>query len=303
MAFDPQQILNSRSALQLASLLGRVMPPRPGHQIADFVADRIAARPDWTVTEAVRINQWIVSGGSLEREALQHAVRETLRCSARSLFDLYHYGHDLRACRRLIVLDSSAQELTRRQEYGPRGLMLAGLHISNFDLALQFMCRVGLKALVLTLPDPQGRFRLQYEMRKKTGMNLVPSSLGALRQAVKLLQAGGVVLTGIDRPVPEAGRRPCFFGHPAPLPTHYIQLALKARVPVMIIMTALQPDGTYRVRTSDPIDMQPHPDPETEILQNTGRVLQVVEGFIQKIPQQWTVPLPVWPEFLKKSSQ
>jgi KDO2-lipid IV(A) lauroyltransferase len=129
-------------------------------------------------------------------------------------------------------------------------------------------------------------------------MNILPASRDALRQAVRHLEWGGMVLTGIDRPVSDPRLRPAFFGQPAPLPTHHVFLAMKARVPVVIMALIRQPDGRYNLMSSDLMEMDPHPNHETAILKNAEKVLQRTEGFISLAPQQWNVPFPVWPDML-----
>lgn len=141
---------------------------------------------------------------------------------------------------------------------------------------------------------------MEYELRKKTGMNLVPASVSALRRAVRYLEEGGMVLTGFDRPVPDAKYRPRFFGHAAPLPIHSVYLASKARVPVVIMAAIQQTDGRYQVMNSEPIEMEYDPDHMRENLRNAEKVLRRAEDFIRLAPQQWNMPLPVWPEMLEK---
>jgi lauroyl/myristoyl acyltransferase len=109
-----------------------------------------------------------------------------------------------------------------------------------------------------------------------------------------------MVLTGIDRPMDKPQIRPRFFSRPAALPIHHIFLASKACVPVVITAIYLQPDGKYHVFASDPIEMEPYPDATERTLQNAEKVLAIVETFIQKSPQQWSVPLPVWPEVMSE---
>jgi lauroyl/myristoyl acyltransferase len=298
MHVNLQRLNDSRFVLSLVSALGRGLPLRLGHAFADLVAARIASRQDSEMIRAVRANQWVVRGEAMDKGALDKAVLETLRSSARSLFDLYHYRQNPEATGHLVVLDPASRALIRRPEFDERGLMLVGLHLSRFDLVLQWMVRQGMKPLVLTIPDPQGARRLEYEARKNGGMNLVPASFAALRRALGHLQQGGVVMTGIDRPIPAPRVRPRFFGRPAALPIHHISLAVKARVPVMIMLTTLQPDGKYHVQTSDLIEMDPHGDRTTEEVQNAEKVLGVAERFIRQAPQQWSISLPVWPEAL-----
>lgn len=298
MPFDIQRITNSSIGINLATILGRSLPPRLGYRIADRAAEWITGQRDSQMVRAIRLNQWVARGEMVDSAALDQAVLHTVRHSARSIYDLYHYIHDPEAARHLIVLNSTVQQLIRRPEFDERGLVIVGLHLSNFDLVLRGLWVQGMKPIVLTIPNPQGSRRKEFEMRKRTGINLVPVSMSAFRQALRYLQQGGIVLTGIDRPTPQPKASPYFFGRPAALPMHHIFLALKARVPVMIIVANHQADGKYHVLTSDLIEMDPDPDRERETLQNAEKVLRLAEEFIRQAPEQWSVPLPVWPEIM-----
>ncbi|MGE5374889.1 MAG: hypothetical protein ACM3XO_07500 [Bacteroidota bacterium] len=178
--------------------------------------------------------------------------------------------------------------------------LIFGQRLSSFDSVVLAMIRQGIQPLVLTIPDPQGGRRVEYEMRKRKGMNILPASLGAMRQAGRHLQRGGMVLTGIDRPVSAPRLQPIFFGWPAPLPTHHIYLALKNRVPVVLMAVIRQKDGRYNLLSSDLMELDPYPDHEAAILNNAEKVLQQAEGFIRLAPQQWNVPLPVWPDLVEQ---
>lgn len=294
MKLDLQQVINSSLSLRLVSSFARSLPPRLGHRIASGFADQIAQQRNSRLIRAIRANQWVASGETLQGEALDEVVRATLRYSAHSLFDLYHYSQDFEATRQLLVFDSSFDALAGRSEFEDRGLMIAGLHLSNFDLVLQWLSKERLSPLVITIPNPQGGRYIEYEMRKRAGMNLLPASVGALRQALKHLQRGGMVLTGIDRPIETPDVCPRFFGHPSALPVHHVFLALKARVPIVITATYLQPDGKYHVFASEPIEMDTCA--EEPIVQNAEKVLAVAEDYIRRSASQWSVPLPVWPE-------
>ena len=227
MAFDLQQVINSSLSLRLVSLLAQCLPPRVGHKIAYSLAEQIAHQRNSKVVQAMRANQWVVNDEALEGDTLDKLVRATLRHSARSLFDLYHYSHDFEATRRLIVFDASFDGLARRTEFADRGLMIAGLHLSSFDLILQWLARDGLRPLVLTIPDPTGGRRMEYEIRKRTGMNLVPASVGALRKALAEAAAEGRHGADRDRPPDrEAGSNASFLWptcrttHPPHLSSH-----------------------------------------------------------------------------------
>jgi phosphatidylinositol dimannoside acyltransferase len=298
MTVDLQQVINSSLSLRLVSSFARSLPPHWGYRIAYGLAEQIARQRNSRLIRAVRANQWVARGENLQGKVLDDVVRETLRYAAHFLFDLYHYSHDFEATRKLIVFDSSFDAMARRSQFEARGLMIAGLHLSNFDLVLQWLAKDGSKPLVISIPNPQGGRYIEYEVRKQTGINLLPASVGALRRAFKHLQRGGMVLTGIDRPVEKPEVWPRFFGRPAAVPIYHIFLASKARVPVVITATTLQPDGKYHVFASDPIEMDSCADAAEGIVRNAEKVLAVAEGFIRRSPGQWSVPLPVWHQSL-----
>ena len=105
MTIDLQRVLNSSLSLRMVSLLAQSLPPRLGYRIAYRLADHVARRRDSDLVRAVRANQWVAGGETASGEALDRAVRETLRYSARSLFDLYHYIHDFEAMLRRVLAE------------------------------------------------------------------------------------------------------------------------------------------------------------------------------------------------------
>lgn len=295
------RIFDSAFSIRLAMSIGRTFPLSLGHRIADLAAFYISKRKDLPLVKAVRANQWIVRGEINDQIALDIAVYKTIQHASHTIFDLYHYLEDPEATSQVIVLDDTARQLLGRPEFDTRGLMLAGIHTSNFDLCLRWLSLQGLKMPVLTIPNPQGGRHVEFEMRKNHGMNLLPASVTATRQALKHLEKGGVVITGIDRPIPKPKACPRFFRHPASLPMHHIFLAVKARVPIRIIAVTLQADRKYHFHISDPIEMDQHPDHDACILQNAEKVLAHAEGLIRIAPEQWSMSLPVWPEVMDKT--
>ena len=298
MAIDLQRITNSRLGVKLISLIGQTVPPSIGYQVADIVAMWIATRRHSPLVRGIRLNQWVIRGAGPDNITLNRAVQDTLKNIARALYSLYHFIHNPEAFHDRVVLNPVARDFLERPKFSDRGLMVVGVHMSNFDYILQSMCMQGMKPFALTIPNPQGGNRLEYEMRKRTGLNVVPASMSAIRQAVKHLELGGMVLTGIDRPVSDAKLHPVFFGQVSALPTHHIHLSMKAGVPVVIVAARLGTDGRYHVTTSEPIEMESGSDYGKTILWNAERVLKEAEVFISQAPEQWSMPHPVWPHLM-----
>jgi KDO2-lipid IV(A) lauroyltransferase len=266
--------------------------------LARFVADRIAGRKNWNLVSAARANQWVVSGGKLQGHQLDYRVREMFRHTAAAIYELNHYVHDPEMVSSLVQFDAASRQIVERRQDKNVGMVLVGVHLGNFDFALRAAAMQGLRALVLTLPDLDGGYQLQYDMRKELGMEILPASVSSFRQAVEHLRAGGIVVTGIDRPITDAKYRPLFFGRPASLPVQHISLALKARVPVVVAATMMQSDRSYQFWLSEPIEMEPHLDRSAAIVSNAEKVLLAAETYIRQAPQQWSMFFPVWPDVI-----
>lgn len=290
------RFVNSRMGLRMAIALARMTPPWFGYRLAKLVAGVIAARRRSSLVRAVRANQWVASGEKATSRELDRATRGVINHSARAIYELYHHVQDLEHADHLFTFDPSFKTIVDRPHFGTRGLVVAGLHMRGFDLAFQWLCLKWVNPLSLTLPDPQGGRRMEFELRQKTTQNLVPGSVRGLLQAIRYLERGGLVVTGIDRPV--TGVQPLlrFFSHPAPLPSHHVFLALKAKVPVVLAASRLLKSGGYQLYASPPIEMDSHPDRLTELQLNGEKVLKEAEKMISQDPQQWLVPLPVWPD-------
>ena len=232
-----QRILNSRGAGVWALRISRLLSPAVGLPFSRLVAGQIAARRHLPLVRAIRLNRWVVSGCTLSPAELDVAVRAVMCNIARSYYTLFHLIHDPAALQRQVAFSPEIEALIARSQQKKHGVVVAGVHLSNFDLVLQAASWHGLRGLALTLPDSleiREAVEWQHIFRRQSGIELLPASLPNFRQAIRRLQAGETVLTGIDRPVSLAKHYPHFFGHPAHVPVHYIQLAEAARAPLMV---------------------------------------------------------------------
>jgi|YelNatPaOPRAMG01_1025707.scaffolds.fasta_scaffold00529_22 lauroyl/myristoyl acyltransferase len=294
-----QSVINSRLGVGIAFGLGRSLPPDLGYPVARALARLVAARRNARQVRAARANQWVVSGEKASREELDRRTLEVFQHSGYCIYEFYHYMYNPNAVLEKMELTPRAWAIVRQSAAGKRGAVLVGPHISNFDLGLRALALSGLRAQVLSLPQPSGGYRWQNSMRAAYGLDITPMSISALGQATRRLSEGGTVLTGVDRPVASQKYRVTFFGRKAALPVAYVQMALKTHSPVYVVWAHLREDRMYLIDASEPIEMQPMKDRQEEIVQNAEVVLQVVEKCIRLTPQQWLMFYPVWPETLE----
>jgi lauroyl/myristoyl acyltransferase len=289
-------LLDSRRVGELGLYIGQVLPLSLGYCLSDSIAAVLAVRRSSAMVRAVRANQWRVRGEKISGKELDRAVRETLRNVVRSFYLLFHYLDDDTALRNFIVMDAELQALADACKSHNCGILVLGIHMSYFDLALHGLVRNGLHPLALTLPQGTEAIEWQHELRRRSGLEILPASIHNLRLVIKRLEAGGMVTTGVDRPMCEPKVTPLFFGKPANVPVHYIQLALKANVPVRLLAPIMRPDGRIQVLSSGDIEMQHCSDRQEELVFNARRVLEFAESVIVRYPQQWGMTWPVWPD-------
>jgi len=296
MTINYQRIINSRLGVGFTLTFARLLPPKVGYRFANFIADRISSRPHLNLIQSARINQWVVNGEDLTKEQLDKAVSETMRHTARCLYDTYHYFKDEEAISRLVVLSSSARERLTEVTDSKEGAIIVGLHLSNFDFVGQAVSGTELEALALAFPQPTGGYRWQNEIRRNSGMQIVPTSLDSMRKARKVLKDGGIVLTAIDRPLAESNYPIRFFGRKAFLPLHHIALALKTGAPIHVVAVIMNSDGKYEVVYSDPVTMEYGGDRTGDMIRNGEMVMSIAEEYIRLAPNQWSMYYPVWPK-------
>lgn len=295
-----QQLTNSRFAIGLALGAGRLLPPRLGYSLARQAAKFVASRRKEPLVRAVRANQWVISQERLSAGQLDQVVGETIGHAARCLYDLYHNLNNHESMTRLMKFSPATERLIEQTRIGGEAMVIVGVHMSNFDFVMRAAALQGLNVLGIAVAESsehQG-YEWQNELRRSIGLNIMPASVAAVRAAIARLQAGGAVLTGLDRPLPQSKYHPRFFGRPAPLSVVHIHLALKVNAPVVVVGAIMQDDQSYVVETSEPILMERHSDRRKETLQNAERVLAVAEKFICRAPHQWSMFYPVWPEAL-----
>jgi lauroyl/myristoyl acyltransferase len=291
-----QRFLDSGSAIRLALWLGRVTPKTVGHALADAATGVIARQHDSPLVRTVRENLRVVLGADTPDELLECTVRQVFHHNGRVLFDLYRaLGRGPEALAGAVEVSPKVEETFAELRRQGRGLMVAGGHLSNFDLALLSLGTLGYRAVALAFASPTAGYDVQNEIRKATGQEFLPIDVSVLRKAVTILRSGGIIMTGVDRPVPSGGEWLSFFGQPAYLPVGHVRLALQTDVPIAVLSCEYRPqDDTYFVHVARVLEMERIGSRDQNVTHNAQRVIQIIERLIRAHPDQWMMFYPVW---------
>lgn len=290
-----ESLSRSRTGMRLALAVARTLPSRAGHDLVASVAGRIAADTTSATTRAARVNQYVVSGGTLTGPALDAAVRANITSMARFLYDLYHVVR--RPMERELVIRDDAWHAFIERERSEGPFVYTGVHLGDFDLVGRQLGFDGWRMQILSVPDPNAGYEWQNELRAEAGFDVTPVTIDSLKHAARGLAEGRSVLTGHDRPLFEPDKvQPRFFGHPAPLPLLHVRLAMRAKVPVIALCAPREEDERYRLLASDPIEMVSEKDDPDALRVNAERCLAAIEPWITARPEQWAMPHVVWPD-------
>lgn len=298
-----QSFINSRWGIGLALAIGKLIPAKMGYKLADWIGGQLANRKNSAMVRAIRANLWVVTGQKLSAAELDDLVLENLQFTARALYDFYHHIDDHQSTLQRVQLSPKLRGFLDTRLGGAEGTLMLAPHLSNFDLAGRAISLNGYDVQALSYPQPEGGYQWQNRLRRNAGINITPMSVENLRLAKQRLKAGGGVITGLERPLPETNYHPEFFGLPAPVPVSYVRLALQTNSAIFIVACVGTPTTNYRLECSDLIYMQAEDDPQREIEENASRVLKAAEPFIREHPEQWAMAYPVWPFALERMPQ
>lgn len=293
-----QKLLNNPNSVEWVFRISRWLSPAMGRWAASWISKWIASKSDLQIVKAIRCNQWVAEGENVSAEFLDQQVVKVLNTAGISFYNLFHNFESPEKLQSLVVFTPEIEEVIQRSREKRYGLVVAGIHISNFDLVAQAAALHGLKGFALSVPEPDNAIQWQHDLRRRSGLDILDANLTNLRLAIKRLQTGETVVTGIDRPVPNPKLKPLFFGRPAHLAVHHVQLALHAKIPVVVMGAIMKDDGRYHILTSSEIQMRPYTDRSTELIANAERILEISEEIIRSALDQWVVFQPIWPETL-----
>jgi KDO2-lipid IV(A) lauroyltransferase len=285
----------------IAVRLSQRFPPSVGYPAGKFIATVLANRFYSPLVKAVRLNQWIAHDRKMTRRELNQAVYQVFAHQAHSLYNFYRNLDNPDKIQEMVKIHPSMQQvMDSSNQPGGKGTMLLIPHMSGFDLGGLLLARMGFKYLTLSYPNPPRGYEWQNKLRNDRGEEVVPLSFQSTQAARERLQAGGTVLTGVDRPYPGAGYFPTFFGEKTEMPVAYIKLAMKAKARVFVIGFLTTPAMTYEIEASEEIDLGSNADPRQELEENASRVLGACEGFIRRNPASWAMFYPVWPQLVSE---
>jgi lauroyl/myristoyl acyltransferase len=114
--------------------------------------------------------------------------------------------------------------------------------------------------------------------------------------AIDRLRGGGLVMTGVDWPIPDNEELTEFFGRGAHLPVGLARLALMTDAMVLVGACHHDAERGYVLDVSGPIEMARTGDRKADIVESMRRLVYVIQEYVSEYPEQWMMFHRVWPD-------
>jgi len=185
---------------------------------------------------------------------------------------------------------SQFQEAYRRG----KGIVLVSPHLSSFDLAAQSLIARDFPFCFLTLPDQVEGIAFANRKRTHGGPRVLSTSARDMREAIRFLANGGILVTGGDHPVRGHGVEVEFLGRPTILPDGSARLAVRTGA-ALIVGAVRRENKRYKGRM-ERIEWTRSGDDDADVRVLTQLTARFMETNIRLHPEQWHLLRKLWDE-------
>lgn len=168
-----------------------------------------------------------------------------------------------------------------------RGCLVIGAHLGNWEWMAPALHARGCRMAVVVRPLDEPRLNRMVDRTRRAGGVRTLEREGAGREVIRLLREGWVVGVLIDQNPRSSAVPVRFFDQPCWATIAPVMAALRARVPVHAIRMTREPEGTYTFEILPATSMTRTGDLRRDLVENTQRCQDVIEGLIRRYPEQW----------------
>jgi lauroyl/myristoyl acyltransferase len=273
----------------LARAAERVLPALPPawHGPVAEAAGSLAYALAPGARRAVRANLAVVAA---ERADLATLPRRVFVSQVRGYLEVFHIPR-LDTERLIASVSMDGWERFVRAHALGKGVIFASAHLGPIALVGQILLARGYPLTLPIEPAQSPIMRAVNRARGAQGLHLVPiDSAFGLHRA---LRRGGVLGFLAERAVSGVGVRVEFFGRPTLLPSAHVVLAMRTGA-ALIPAFAWREGNTLAVRIEEPLALPATGDREADVREGVQRFARILEAYVRRFPDQWTVFEPFW---------
>jgi lauroyl/myristoyl acyltransferase len=177
-----------------------------------------------------------------------------------------------------------------------RGVIIASAHYGNPELAVQAMSILGVTVLAFVEPlEPRRYADLMQELRSSQGHIYRPIGFSTIKEALRYLRQGGVVVIVSDRDIQKTGPMLPLFGVETRVPVGPVQLAVHTGAQIIPAFMRRRDGDQCDVYLEPPLALVTTGDEKEDLRVNTLALLSYIERYVREDPGQWMVLERIWP--------
>lgn len=291
---DLQEFFKSDKAVAAGMWMARLTPRWFGYSLARYTGNRIAKNRSGVYAQLSE-NISHIPGTNEEPGQLHELTRRALINAGKYYYDFYHMvGKPPTEVIKKVDVPEDLLEMVRNFQASGRGVQLAGIHLSNFDLGSITLGSHGLEILGLSAANPNQGYEFQNKIRQKYGFVATPIEPKSLREAITKLKNGGIVAGAIDWPKSGEPELTEVFGKPAHIPLGVARLAIMTNAVTIAIAFYKDSHPRYQMYYSEPLDVIRTGNKQEEIKLNNRKYLDFFEKAVSQHPDQWMMFHKFW---------
>jgi KDO2-lipid IV(A) lauroyltransferase len=272
-------------AVRFFYTLATILPRSPGLWLfgaAGRVAFLFPNREKIRTLEHLRL----IYGKTWSEKKIRMTARNVYQDLGKNMFDAIYLSRAPLARFEALVRHDDLALFKKAYDRG-KGVVVITAHVGCFEMLLHFFARFGFRIFAIgrRMFDPrlEGIVR---SIRSGEDIDYMGRDEGALK-VVRQLKDGKIFGVLIDQDVRVEAVFADFLGRPANTPSGPMKIAMKFKIPVVVVTTARQPDNTHYIFISKPIDLVSTGDFENDLVKNVQIANDMLCTTIKRFPEQW----------------
>jgi len=268
----------------------RVLPEIPSALVMPIaqIMGTLAFVAGSSARDAVRANLEVIAPDRASAALTRHIFAE----QSRNYLDIFRLTRIDPATLRESIEKRGWDTFTRAHEQG-RGVIVASAHLGPISLVGQVLVAHGYETVLPVETERSEAQRAVNRARAAMGLQLVRTETPLA--VVRALRQGKVFGLLADRAVTGVGERVPFFGREALIPSAHIALGLRTGAPVIPAFSLRE--GRTLVASFEPsLELVSTGDRDADVRAGVAQWAKVLERYVRRAPEQWTVFERVWSE-------
>jgi KDO2-lipid IV(A) lauroyltransferase len=268
-----------------ALFVHRLMPRRLGLLVFKILGAVAYCFPN---RERTRTNEHLraIFAGQWPEKKIRSAARHVYRELGKNAFDAVYFARCDKEQLESNVLCDDLGEFRQAYALG-RGVVAITAHCGCFEMLLHYFAAQGFCSFAIGKEVYDKRLdRLVTAMRSGPNITYLYRSQNP-RAIIRLLREGRLMGALIDQDTNVDGVFAHFLGKLAYTPSAPVKLAMHYDIPVFVVTTARQENGTHRIFVSGRIALRKTGDETYDLVKNVELVNSHISAAIMKSPTQW----------------